>query len=230
MVTVSKLRSTSLLSTTGERKLSSCVHVVDDDTSFRTAIERRLKLAGYDVATYTSAQELLDRLPGNQGLGCILLDVRIPGLSGPDLQTRLIELGSTLPIVFLTGYADTATTVRAIKAGAEDFLTKPVSSEQLIDAIERAMARQKLMLGQRSRLDTLRALVATLTPRERQVFDLIVRGRINKQIAHELGTTERTVKAHRHQVMEKMQVQSLAELVSIAERLGMLDQASDQGR
>lgn len=226
MVTVPMIRSTNLLfplSTTEERKLSSCVHVVDDDMSFRAAIERRLKLAGYDVATYGSAQELLDRLPGNQGPGCILLDVRIPGLSGPDLQRRLIELGSTLPIVFLTGYADTATTVKAIKAGAEDFLTKPVSSEQLIDAIERAMTRQKLALDQRSKLDALRAHVATLTPRERQVFDLIVRGKINKQIAYELGTTERTVKAHRHQVMEKMQVQSLAEVVSIAERLGMLD-------
>ncbi|MBR0874951.1 response regulator transcription factor [Bradyrhizobium tropiciagri] len=208
--------------------MSGCVHVVDDDLSFRTAIERRLKLAGYDVVTYASAQELLDRLPGNQGVGCILLDVRIPGLSGPELQNRLIELGSTLPIVFLTGFADTATTVRAIKAGAEDFLTKPVSSEQLIDAIERAMSRQKLVLSQRGKLDTLRALVSTLTPRERQVFDLIVRGKINKQIAHELGTAERTVKAHRHQVMEKMQVQSLAELVSIAERLGMLDPANDQ--
>ncbi|MEK9283009.1 MULTISPECIES: response regulator [unclassified Bradyrhizobium] len=199
------------------------VHVVDDDDSFRTAIERRLKLAGYDVATYASAQELLDAAPDDQRPGCILLDVRIPGLSGPDLQTRLIEQGSTLPIIFLTGHADTPTTVRAIKAGAEDFLTKPISSEQLIDAIERALARQQAARAQRGRLDTFRAHLTTLTQRERQVFDLIVRGRINKQIAYELGTTERTVKAHRHQVMEKMQVHSLAELVSIAERLGMLD-------
>ncbi|MDH2385001.1 response regulator [Bradyrhizobium sp. CER78] len=202
------------------------VHVVDDDTSFRTAIERRLKLAGYDVVTYASAQDLLDRLPNNHLSGCILLDVRIPGLSGPELQSRLIELGSTLPIVFLTGHADTATTVKAIKAGAEDFLTKPVASELLIDAIERAMARQTVALSQRRKLDTLHALVSTLTPREHQVFELIVRGKINKQIAYELGTTERTVKAHRHQVMEKMQVQSLAELVSIAERLGVLDPAA----
>ncbi len=198
------------------------VHVVDDDTSFRTAIERRLKLAGYKVSTYSSAQELLDRLPGSEELGCILLDVRIPGVSGPELQNRLNELGSTLPIVFLTGYADTATTVRAMKAGAEDFLTKPVSSEHLIDAIDRAITRHEVTRNQQTRLESLRALVSTLTPREHQVFDLIVRGRINKQIAHELGTTERTVKAHRHQVMEKMHVQSLAELVSIAERLGTL--------
>lgn len=199
------------------------IHVVDDDESFRTAIARRLKLAGYEVATYASALELLDSLSDDEQVGCILLDVRIPGLSGPDLQARLVSSGSMLPIIFLTGHADTPTTVRAIKAGAEDFLTKPVSSEQLLDAIERALASQRTARAQASRLDTLRRHLAALTQRERQVFDLIVRGRINKQIAHELGTTERTVKAHRHQVMEKMQVRSLAELVSIAERLGMLD-------
>lgn len=196
------------------------VHIVDDDASFRTALERRLKLAGYRVLTYASAGQLLDRLPGDEEAGCILLDVRIPGMSGPELQGRLNELQSTLPIVFLTGHADTATTVQAIKAGAEDFLTKPIASDQLIEAIERAVARHELARSQRARLDSLRALLARLTPRERQVFDLIVCGRINKQVAYELGTTERTIKAHRHQVMEKMQVQSLAELVSIAERLG----------
>ena len=206
------------------------VHVVDDDASFRRAIERRLKLAGYEVETYASAQQLLDHLPGAGEPGCILLDVRIPGLSGPELQSRLIELGSILPIVFVTGHADTPTTVRAIKAGAEDFLTKPASSEQLIDALERAMARYESAHSRRSKLDSLRARVATLTPRERQAFDLIVRGKINKQIAFELGTTERTVKAHRHQVMEKMQVHSLAELVSSAERLGMLDPDGSSGK
>src|ERR1700730_15291829 len=117
------------------------VHVVDDDASFRTSIERRLKLAGYEVETYASAQQLLDRLPGAREPGCILLDVRIPGLSGPERQSPLIELGSILPIVFLPGYADIPTVVQVIKAGAEDFLTKPTSSEQLIDVIERAMAR-----------------------------------------------------------------------------------------
>ena len=203
--------------------MPSLVHVVDDDTSFRTAIERRLKHAGYEVQTYSSAQHLLDRLPGVEEPGCILLDVQMPGLSGLELQNRLVELGSILPIVFVTGHSDIPTTVRAIKAGAEDFLTKPVSSEQLIDAIERAMVRCEFACRQRSKFNSLHALVATLTPRERQVFDLVVRGKINKQIAHELGATERTVKAHRHQVMEKMRVHSLAELVSNAERLGMLD-------
>src|SRR3954469_12430871 len=139
------------------------IHVVDDDGAFRTAIERRLKLAGYEVAAYASAQQLLDQLPAVGTPGCILLDVQIPGLSGPELQARLAELGSTLPIIFLTGHADTATTVRAIKAGAEDFLTKPVSSQQLTDAIERALARQEASRGQRSKLDSLRTLVASLT-------------------------------------------------------------------
>jgi len=199
------------------------IHVVDDDDSFRTAIERRLKLAGYKVATYPSAQQLLDRPPDENETGCILLDVQIPGLSGPELQGRLNELGSTLPIVFLTGYADTQTTVRTIKAGAEDFLTKPVESGQLLDAISRAMARHAAARGERHRNEEMRALVEALTPRERQVFLLVVRGKLNKQIAHELGTTERTIKAHRHQVMEKMKVQSLAELVTLAERLGALD-------
>ena len=203
--------------------MTAIVHVVDDDASFRTAISRLLRAVGYEVAVYESAQHLLDRLPIENRLGCILLDVQIPGLSGPELQERLTELGSALPVVFLTGHGDIPTSVRAIKGGAEDFLTKPVSSEQLIDAIDRALARQEAGRSQRGKLDGHRALLASLTPRERQVFDLIVRGKINKQIAYDLGTTERTVKAHRHQVMEKMRVHSLAELVSIAERLGLLD-------
>jgi len=202
--------------------LSGLVHVIDDDASFRTAIERRLKFAGYEVETYSSGQQLLDRLPNVEKPGCILLDVQMPGLTGLELQSRLAERGSLLPIIFVTGHSDTPTTVRAIKAGAEDFLTKPASSEELIGAIERAMVRFESASNQRSELDAFRGLVTTLTPRERQVFGLIVRGKINKQIAYELGTTERTVKAHRHQVMEKMQVNSLAELVSTAERLGML--------
>jgi RNA polymerase sigma factor (sigma-70 family) len=208
--------------------LLSVVHVVDDDASFRTAIERRLKKAGYEVATYPSAQHLLDRLPDEKGSGCILLDVRIPGLSGPELQGRLSELGSTLPIVFLTGYADVPTTVQAIKAGADDVLTKPVSSDQLLGAIQRAIAHHEAVRSARGRLDIVRAHLASLTPREREVFELVVRGKTNKHIALELGATERTIKAHRHRVMEKMQVQSLAELVSLAERLGTL--AADSSR
>ena len=206
------------------------IHVVDDDASFRTAIERRLKKAGYEVATYQSAQELLDHLPAETESGCILLDVRIPGLSGPELQSRLAELGSTLPIVFLTGYADVPTTVQAIKAGAEDFLTKPIASELLLRAIERAIAHHHTARDAKSVLDSIRAHIANLTPRERQVFELVVRGKTNKEIAYSLGATERTIRAHRHRVMEKMQVRSLAELVSFAERVNILGEPSDKKR
>lgn len=207
--------------------MPSLVHIVDDDESFRTAIERRLKKAGYEVAAYPSAQHLLDRLPDQKAAGCILLDVRIPGLNGPELQNRLNQLGSTLPIVFLTGYADVPTTVQAIKAGAEDVLTKPVSSEKLLQAIERALARHEQNRSRKGALDVISARVAALTPREREVFELVVRGKTNKQIGNALGATERTIKAHRHRVMEKMEVQSLAELVSVAERIGILGTAAN---
>ena len=201
--------------------MQGCVHVVDDDASFRTAIERRLKHAGYEVATYASAEHLLDRVPTDSVLGCILLDVRIPGLSGPELQARLRELGSTLPIIFLTGYPDVRTTVRTIKAGAEDFLTKPVSSDQLLRAVEAAITNHNSTYRRKITLDVVRTHIATLTPRERQVFDLVIRGDTNKHVARALGCTERTIKAHRHRVMEKMQVRSLPELVSLAERAGI---------
>jgi RNA polymerase sigma factor (sigma-70 family) len=201
--------------------LPTVVHVVDDDASFRNAIGRLLRASGYGVAVYESANQLLDRLPDEVQPSCLLLDVQIPGLTGPELQNRLTELGSMLPIVFLTGHGDIPTSVQAIKAGAEDFLIKPVAKDKLIDAIERAIARYQATREQHERLNALRALVATLTPREREVFDLVVRGKMNKQIAYELGTTERTIKAHRQKVMEKIRVQSLAELVSIAERLSI---------
>jgi FixJ family two-component response regulator len=209
-----------------EKHVQGFVHIVDDDASFRTAMERRLKHAGYQVATYASAHPLLDRLP-NEGIpSCILLDVRIPGLSGPDLQERLSGLGSTVPIIFLSGYPDVPTTVRAIKAGADDFLVKPVSSDELLQAVERAIARHEMTRGLKTKLDLVRAHIAALTPRERQVFELVIRGNTNRQVARALGGAERTIKAHRQRVMEKMQVQSLAELVSLAERVGVLDSPS----
>jgi FixJ family two-component response regulator len=170
----------------------------------------------------------LERLPDDAHPSCILLDVKIPGLSGPELQDRLAELGSTLPIVFLTGHGDVSTTVRAIKAGAEDFLTKPVSKDKLIDAIERAVARSRAMREKSDQLTALRTLISALTPRERQVFEQVARGKMNKQIAVELGTTERTIKAHRQKVMEKLRAESLAELVLIAERFGILASSSEK--
>ena len=211
-----------------ERLLLGRVYVVDDDPSFLTSMERRLTKAGYVVATYPSAQELLDRVPSDTEPGCILLDVRIPGLSGPELQARLSELGSTLPIVFLTGHLDIPTTVRTIKAGADDFLTKPVSSTQLLNAVERAIAHHKGMRRSDSILEEFRAHLSTLTPREREVFALVTRGKTNKETARALGCSERTIKAHRQRVMEKLQVQTLAELVSLAERLGVFNGTSDQ--
>ena len=201
--------------------MPGCVHIVDDDASFRKALERRLTKAGYEVAAYPSALHLLVNLPAESIPSCILLDVRIPGLDGPALQKRLGELGSTLPIIFLTGYPDIPATVQAIKAGAEDFLTKPVSSDQLLPAVERAIARHSSTYHQKATQDVVRSLIATLTPREREVFDLVVRGNRNKQAADALGCTERTIKAHRHMVMEKMRARSLAELVSLAERIGV---------
>ena len=198
------------------------VYIVDDDASFRTAMERRLTKAGYEVATYASAEHLLDRFPSDSVLGCILLDVRMPGLSGPGLQEGLSELGSTLPIIFLTGHHDIATIVRTLKAGAEDFLTKPVSSDELLRAIERVLAQHERTRS----LNMVRGHIGKLTPRERQVFELVIRGQTNKQMAVMLGAAQRTIRAHRQKVMEKMQVRSLAELVSLAERVGVLDAMS----
>ena len=197
------------------------VHVVDDDALFRKAMERRLKQAGYEVATYPSALDLLVNLPTESIPSCILLDVRIPGLDGPALQKRLSELGSTLPIIFLTGYHDIPATVQTIKAGADDFLTKPVVSGDLFRAIEKAFAHHQTLRDLKDKLDNVRARVGRLTPREQEVFELVIGGEPNKQIARAIGCTTRTVKAHRHNVMEKMQVKSLAELVSIAERIGI---------
>jgi RNA polymerase sigma factor (sigma-70 family) len=200
---------------------SHVIHVVDDDSSFRSAIARLLNAAGYGVALYESSQQLLDKPPTRLS-DCILLDVQLPDLSGLQLQDRLSKLGNRLPIVFLTGHADIPTSVRAIKAGAEDFLTKPVGKEQLLETIRRALDHGEEVRARSEQVDTLLARVASLTPRERQVFALVVRGLLNKQIAHELGTSERTVKAHRHMVMQKCGVRSVAELVMIAERTGIL--------
>ena len=191
------------------------VYVVDDDASFRIAVERRLKQSGYEVATYASAQELLDRLPNDAVPGCVLLDVRFPGSTGLELQARLRESDFTMPIIFLTAYTDIALT------RAFDFLTKPVASYELLSVIERAIAHHATMYNLKGRLNTVRGQAAALTPREREVFLLVVTGKRNKQIAVILDCTERTVKAHRQRVMEKMQVRTLAELVSLAERIGL---------
>ncbi len=206
--------------------MHALVHVVDDDVSFRKSLAKLLQLSGFEVALYDSAEQLLQALP-DPGLGCIILDVKMSGLSGPELQDRLAQLGSPLPIIFLSGHGDIPTTVRAVKAGAEDFLSKPIAKKELLGAIERALARCQVRLEQRDQLETLRSLVGKLTPQERKVFVMVARGHINKQIASALGITERTIKAHRQRVMQKLNAQSLLELVAIAERLNVLTDGND---
>jgi FixJ family two-component response regulator len=199
---------------------TTIIRVVDDDAPFRAAIKRLLKASGYEVALYESGDQLLKNSPGDEP-GCILLDVHMSGLDGLGLQNELKQMNSILPIVFLTGHGDIPTSVKAMKAGAEDFLSKPVSKVTLLGTVERALSRYKEQRERRDKLASLRALAASLSPREKEVFALVVRGLLNKQIAFELGTSVRTIKAHRHAVMTKLKAKSIAEAVSTAERLGM---------
>jgi FixJ family two-component response regulator len=201
------------------------IHIVDDDASFRGAISRVLKVSGYEVVDYDSAACFLGAFEKAKP-GCILLDVQMPTIGGLQLQEELSRLSQSWPIIFMTGHGDIPTSVRAIKAGAEDFLSKPVSRQTLLEAIERALVRYAGIREGQDQLNSFKSLIATLTPRENEVFSLMVRGKMNKQIAHLLGTSERTVKAHRHMVMQKLQVQSFAEVVSIAERVGLLTATS----
>ena len=199
---------------------SSIVHVVDDDESLRTAVSRLLRAAGYQIREYASAMEFMRSCGSSAEPGCILLDVRMPGSSGLEMQAELARQGIRLPIVFLTGHADVGTTVRAFKAGAVDFLTKPVSKDLLLDAIGSALRRAAQWQVRNSRVEVVRTALATLTVREREVYEHVVAGKPNKQIGRELGISERTVKAHRGKVMEKMGVDTLVELVRTSEALG----------
>ncbi len=204
--------------------MTAAVHLVDDDDSFRKAVGRLLRTAGYRVLTYETAADLLAQLPLTVP-GCVVLDVKLPGMSGPELQQCLIERGADVPIIFLTGHADIPVSVRTIKAGAEDFLIKPVEGKLLIEAIERAIASHRIDQGRSGEIAAVRALFEQLTPREREVFQLVVHGKLNKQIAHELDITERTVKAHRQSAMEKLKAHSLLEMVFAAENLGILSRS-----
>ncbi len=195
------------------------VHVVDDDASVRTALARLLRAEGFDVVTYGSAREFADR-PGDPGTGCVVLDVHMPEMTGLDLQQRLGRDPDALPIVFLTGHGDIPASVQAMKAGAVDFLTKPVDRASLLAAVQLALVRDSQRRQRRSHLRLVEEGFAALTPREREVFDLLVTGMLNKQVAFELGTTERTIKAHRGQIMRKLGADSVAELVRIAVALG----------
>jgi FixJ family two-component response regulator len=203
------------------------VHVIDDDASFRSAVGELLGSSGYRVLLYESATQLLATPPTDEA-ACILLDVQMAGLSGPQLQDRLGELGVKVPIVFITGHGDIPTTVKTIKAGAEDFLTKPVVEEKLLAAIKRALIHYQKVQAQENQISRFRSLFAELTPREREVFALLVRGKLHKQIAFDLGITVRTVKLHRYQMTKKLKVRSLAELTVIAERLGLLSESAKE--
>ena len=195
------------------------VYIVDDDDSLRSALQRLLTAAGYGVTGYASAGEFLLRPPADTP-GCLLLDLRMPGPSGLDLQQVLDQHGIRLPVIFLTGHGDLATGVRAMKAGAVDFLTKPVEREPLLEAIERALALDAARRADSAAEAELQNRFARLTTRERDVFDLVVAGKLNKQIADLLGIGERTVKAQRAQVMTKLGAANAAELGRIAAQLG----------
>jgi FixJ family two-component response regulator len=197
------------------------IRVVDDDASWRLSVTRLLAASGYNVMPYESAEHFL-QADDCSTPGCILLDVQMPSQSGLQLQRSLAAQSDALPIVFLTGHGDIPMSVDAMRAGADNFLTKPVSSETLLAAVQRALARDSDCRAQREEARQLRARLDGLTPTEHKVFVLIVRGKLNKQIAYNLGSSERTIKWHRHNIMQKLQVDSLAAMVSYAERLGVL--------
>ena len=197
------------------------VSVVDDDPSVRRSIARLVKGAGYRVEAYASANEYLAR-PPEEGPACLLLDVRMPGLTGLDLQETLAIAAHSTSIIFITGYRDVRASVKAMKAGAVDFLTKPVDDEELLGAIERAVARASAARQEEDRVTEIRERIKTLTPREAEVFALVVTGMLNKQVAFDLGVSEKMVKVHRGRVMEKMRAGSLAELVRLADEGGVI--------
>ena len=202
------------------REAEALVFVVDDDAPMRESLQNLLRSVGLRVAAFASAQEFL-RSTRPDVPGCLVLDVRLPGLSGLDLQQRLAEVDLDIPIIFITGHGDIPMTVQAMKAGAVAFLPKPFRDQELLDAIHQALARDRHAREQWAQSEALRRRYRTLTPRERDVLALVVTGLLNKQIAGELGTSEATVKVHRQHVMAKMGAGSLAELVRMADRLGI---------
>jgi FixJ family two-component response regulator len=196
------------------------VFVVDDDASVREALDRLIRSAGLKVEAFASAEEFLNR-PRADVPSCLVLDVRLPDLSGIDLQRRMVESNNEIPIVFITGHGDIPTTVRAMKAGAVEFLTKPLVDGDVLESIRQAIARDRAARDHHAETAELRARYASLTPREKEVMEWVVSGRLNKQIAGELGISEETVKVHRGHVMRKIGADSLAELVRMSQRLGI---------
>ena len=196
------------------------VFVVDDEASVRYTLKSLIESTGLCVQTFGSAEEFLEsKVPDSPS--CLVLDVRLPGLHGLDLQRELAERGTPIPVVFVTAYGDIEMSVQAMKAGAVEFLTKPFRSRDLLDAVRRAIERDRTARAERAEMSELRRRLDLLTPRERQVMDLVVAGRLNKQIAADLGTSEITVKVHRGRLVRKMQAESLPELVRMAHKLGI---------
>jgi FixJ family two-component response regulator len=202
------------------RPAADVVYVVDDDDAVRTALGRVLRSADLDAVTFDSAAAFLAHRRVD-GPACLVLDVRLVDGSGLDLQSRIGDTEHELPIIFLTGYRDVPVCVRAMKGGAVDFLLKPCSDDELLDAIQRALARSRAARAERAGRRTFQERFATLTPREREVLTLVITGLLNKQIAAELGNAEKTVKIHRGRVMKKMRVDSVAELVRMTEKAGL---------
>jgi FixJ family two-component response regulator len=199
------------------------VFIVDDDQMFRRSAERLLRAAGLNVQPFASAGEFL-KSPRPEGPACLVLDVRMPGLSGMDLQRELTQSGDQIPIIFLTGHGDIPMSVRAMKAGAVEFLTKPFRSRLLLDAVRAAIERDRSAHKERSETADLRGRYEQLTTREREVMPLVVAGLLNKQVADKLATTEGTIKFHRAHIMQKMRAESLADLIRIAEKVGACSQ------
>jgi FixJ family two-component response regulator len=202
------------------KEAESIVFIIDDDPLYRASTERLVRSVGFSVQSFQSARDFVGSRRPNLP-SCLILDVRLPGLSGLDLQRELAEAGVHLPIIFVTGYGDIPMSVQAMKAGAVEFLTKPFRDQVLLDAIRQAIERDRVARQQRAREANLRRRYESLGPREHEVFRCVVSGMLNKQIADELGATERTIKFHRGHIMRKMQAKSLAELVRMAEALGI---------